>query len=380
MGSPYKPVDIAIIGGGPVGLALASMLVMRGVDAQRIALIDAKPVDIACKDPRSLALSFGSRQLLSQIHSWAAAATPITQIHVSRRGSFGRTLIESSEYGLPALGYVCRYGDVVKALDDAAPAGLLSLRPATVTDQREFDDRVELQLADGSQLIASIVVQAEGGVFGDQVARKLQRDYAQVAVIATVHANAMPPGRAFERFTGEGPLALLPQGDAYSLVWCARPDTAERLVALSDEHFLSELQQAFGQRVGQFTRVSTRHSYALGLNADAVTTARTIAIGNAAQILHPVAGQGLNLGLRDASVLAATLARECSPAALSAFEQQRRGDRATTVRITDLMARLFASAPDRTPSQTLLGLSLGVLDMLPPAKRLLAEQMMFGLR
>lgn len=380
MAPQQKQLDIAIVGGGPVGLALASMLAMRGVDAQRIALIDAKPVDVACQDPRSLALSFGSRQLLSQIHSWTAAATPITQIHVSRRGSFGRTLIESAEYGLPALGYVCRYGDVVKALDVSAPSGLLSLRPAGVSDQRELDDRVELQLADGSTLVASIVVQAEGGVFGEQAARKLQRDYEQVAIIATVHADAMPRGRAFERFTDEGPLALLPQDGAYSMVWCARPATADRLLALSDHAFIDALQKAFGQRVGRFTRVSARNTYALGLNAEAVTSPRTIAIGNAAQTMHPVAGQGLNLGLRDASVLAAALARECSPAALRAFERQRRADRATTVRITDLMARLFASAPDRAPSQTLLGLSLGVLDVLPPAKQRLAEQMMFGLR
>ena len=372
--------DIAIVGGGPVGLALASMLVARGMDARMIALLDAKPVDVAINDPRSIALSFGSRQLLSQIHSWSAAPTPIKQIHVSRRGSFGRTLIDCEEYELPALGYVCRYGDVVKALDAALPSGLHMLRPANVTDKREFDDGVELQLADGNTLIASLVVQAEGGVFGEQATRKLQRDYEQVAIIATVHADAMPPGRAFERFTDEGPLALLPQDDGYSMVWCARPATAERLQALDDDAFLAELQRAFGQRVGRFTQVGTRNAYALGLNAEAAASARTIAIGNAAQTLHPVAGQGLNLGLRDASVLAAMLARDRSPASLASFEDQRRRDRGTTVRITDLMARVFASAPDRTPSQQLLGLSLGALDMLPPAKRLLAEQMMFGSR
>ncbi len=373
-------VDIAIVGGGPVGLALAAMLAARGIEPRRMALLDAKPVEAAVRDPRSLALSFGSRQLLSQIRAWPAAATPITQIHVSRRGSFGRTLIDCDDHALPALGYVCRYGDVVGSLHAAQPAEMTVLRPANVIDKREFDDRVELQLSDGGTLAASLMVQAEGGVFGEQTSKMLQRDYQQVAIIATVHADAMPPGRAFERFTDEGPLALLPQEGAYSLVWCARPATVERLQALDNDAFLGALQQAFGQRVGRFTRIGVRHAYPLGLNAEPAASARTLAIGNAAQTLHPVAGQGLNLGLRDASVLAAMLARDASPATLPAFEHQRRSDRDATVRITDLMARVFASAPDRAPTQALLGLSLGMLDVLPSARRLLAEHMMFGSR
>ena len=372
--------DIAVIGGGPVGLALASMLVARGVDARRIALLDARPIDVATKDPRSLALSFGSRQLLSHIHAWPSGATPITQIHVSRRGSFGRTLIDAEDYQLPALGYVCRYGDVVKALDAALPTGLQMLRPASIADKRELDDKVELQLSDDSTLSVSLVVQAEGGIFGEQAARKIQRDYEQVAIIATVHADAPIAGRAFERFTDEGPLALLPQEDAYSMVWCARPATAERLQGLNDEAFVAELQRAFGQRVGSFTRIGVRNAYPLGLNAEPAASARMVAIGNAAQTLHPVAGQGLNLGLRDALVLASMLAKDLSPASLASFEDQRSRDRGNTIRITDTMARVFASAPDRTPLQQLLGLSLGALDLLPPAKRLLAEQMMFGSR
>lgn len=375
-----RQVDIAIVGGGPVGLALAAMLAARGVDARKIALLDGKPIDVAVRDPRSLALSFGSRQLLSQIHAWPAITTPITQIHVSRRGSFGRTLINADDYALPALGYVCRYGDVVKALDASMPADVQVLRPVAVNDKRELNDRVELLLSDGTTLTASLVVQAEGGVFGEQAARNVQRNYEQVALIATVQADAMPPGRAFERFTHEGPLALLPQDDAYSMVWCVRPATAEYLRSLDDEAFLAELQQSFGQRVGRFMQVGARHAYALGLNAEPAASARMIAIGNAAQTLHPVAGQGLNLGLRDAAVLSAMLARNISPSTLAAFEQQRRNDRSATVRITDLMARVFASGLDRTPTQTLLGMSLGALDLLPPAKRLLAEQMMFGSR
>lgn len=372
--------DIAIVGAGPVGLALAAMLIARGVDPAKIALVDAKPLEQAVQDPRAIALSYGSRQLLAQVGAWPAGATPITQIHVSRRGSFGRTLIDSAEHGLPALGYVCRYGAVLQTLAAALPAGVAQFRPARIDGKRVADDCVELQLSSAQTLLASLVVQAEGGVFGAQEARAWQRDYSQVAVIASVRASAAPPGRAFERFTSEGPLALLPQDDGYALVWCVRPERAESLLVLDDAGFISALQQAFGGRVGQFSGVSQRHGYPLGLNAGPAATARTIAIGNAAQTLHPVAGQGLNLGLRDAAVLAALLARACSPAALLAFERGRQRDRAATVRLTDLMARAFASTSEHTLLQRALGLSLGAIDGLAPARRWLAEQMMFGSR
>ncbi len=374
--------DIAIVGAGPVGMATAAMLVARGMPGERIAVIDAKSAQAAQQDPRSLALSFGSRQLLEPLRAWPADGTAITEIHVSRRGSFGRTLIAAAEYELPALGHVCRYGSVVRALDQALQnSGVHLLRPARVEGISEFPDGVQLALDGERMLQAGLLVQAEGGVYGEQSVRNArQRDYRQTAVIATVHSTAAPPGRAFERFTGEGPLALLPQQGSYSLVWCMRPQTAEPLMALDDATFLSALQQAFGQRAGRFTQVSPRHAYPLGLNAEALVTARTVAIGNAAQTLHPVAGQGLNLGLRDASVLAALLARDPSPQSLAQFTRERRRDRSATIGLTDLMARVFAGSADRSPMQGLLGLSLGVIDMLPFAKRMLAEQMMFGSR
>jgi 2-octaprenyl-6-methoxyphenol hydroxylase len=373
-------VDIAIVGGGPVGLSLAAMLVAQGIDPNKIALLDAKPLALAAADPRSIALSYGSRELLSKIAAWPTVATPITQIHVSRRGSFGRTLIESEDYKLPALGYVCRYGDLVHALDAVMAAGLHACRPATVVSLQPRDDHAVLTLSDGSEVSTSVVVHSEGGVFSEQNAKTQYRDYAQVAITSTVHATAPSGGRAYERFTSEGPLALLPQTDGYAMVWCVSPITSEWLLALDDDGFLAELQRVFGQRVGTFTRIGPRHHYPLGLNAAPHTTARTVAIGNAAQTLHPVAGQGLNLGLRDAAVLSRMLVRDLSADTLTAFERQRQGDRSTTVRITDLMARVFANDSDGSVSQRLLGLSLGALDFVPPAKRLLAEQMMYGWR
>lgn len=373
--------DIAICGAGPVGMALSALLVQRGTSPDRIALIDGKSVEDTIKDPRSIALSYGSRQILEQIGAWPASVDPIREIHVSRRGYFGRTLIDCKEYDLSALGYVSRYGALITALSAATDgAGIRSLRPAHINSHNEQADAVTLHLADGRALTTQIMVQAEGGVFGDQTSKSLRRDYDQTAVIAHLTVSTPIAHRAFERFTDEGPLALLPQDGGYALVWCMRPANAARLIELPDTQFLSELQEAFGNRLGRMTGTGRRVAYPLGLNAGASMSARTVAIGNAAQTLHPVAGQGLNLGLRDAAVLAHLLAREAAPAMLERYAQLRQADRSMTIRVTDTMARIFSGAPDGALSQTLLGLSLGVIDAFKPAKRLLAEQMMFGKR
>jgi 2-octaprenyl-6-methoxyphenol hydroxylase len=395
MTTPALPVttdyDIIICGAGPVGLSVAALLQQRGTPqnpAPRVALIDAKAADAANDDPRTLALSHGSQQILQGIGAWPAMAnttTPIHQIHVSRRQHFGRTLIQRDDHHLPALGYVVRYGPVVAALSSAlsgmATTTLDIIRPAQVTAIDEQGLQARVQLADGRSLSAAIVVQAEGGVFSEQAARSVQRDYEQIAIIAHVRCSHAIPHRAFERFTGEGPLALLPQDDGYALVWCVRPATAERLLALDDQTFLHELGMSFGGRLGRFIATSPRHHYPLGLNAKSSTSSRCVAIGNAAQTLHPVAGQGLNLGLRDAVVLVNALAQQrYTPAALEQFAQARHHDRDATIKLTDMLARVFAGTPDRSLAQTLLGMSLGLIDVAAPAKRALARQMMFGWR
>lgn len=373
--------DVAIGGAGPVGLALAALLVERGVTPSRIALVEGRSLDKGRQDPRSIALSWGSRQILEQVGAWPVAATPIREIHVSRRGHFGRTFIDSDEYGLPALGYVTRYGDLLAALDArVSSSGVQIFRPAHVLASNESSDSVWLNLSNQQTLAAGVMIQAEGGVYGEQASKSLQRDYEQVAIVANVDCTAPLPARAFERFTDEGPLALLPQDDGYSLVWCVRPATAQRLLTLGDKDFLAELQHAFGMRVGRFVGIGTRQSFPLGLNARPAASARTIAIGNAAQTLHPVAGQGLNLGLRDATVLARLLAVETNPEALLKFAQARESDRTATIRVTDTLARIFADASAGAFSQTLLGASLGMLDLVAPARHLLAEHMMFGRR
>ncbi len=363
-------------------MALAALLARRGMPGARIGLIDAKSLGAAMTDPRSIALSYGSRLLLEEIGAWPVPATAIHEIHISRRGHFGRSVIDRSEHDVPALGYVTRYGELVTALSGACErAGVTAIRPARVSGQLEHSDGVGVKLDDGREIETLLLVQAEGGVFGAQDDKAVTRDYRQTAVIARVSASAPIAHRAYERFTDEGPLALLPQeGDdrqQYALVWCVRPETAEALLALDDAAFLARLGQAFGTRLGRFTATGSRAAYPLGLNAGTGGSARTVAIGNAAQTLHPVAGQGLNLGLRDAAVLARLLAQEATPASLARFGAARSTDRKLLVGLTDAMARAFAGAG---PAQALLGLSLGLLDTVAPARTLLAELMIFGRR
>jgi 2-octaprenyl-6-methoxyphenol hydroxylase len=389
--SPMPPISpILICGAGPVGLSMAALLIARGVAPADITLIDAKTLAQTAADPRSIALSFGSRQILQQIGAWPIASNEIQQIHVSRRGHFGRTLIDGADYALPALGYVTRYGNLVTALaavlergHGRIPDAPTILRPARVTAMIEDKDAVSVHLDDGRRLRAAIVVQCEGGLYTEQTAKGRQHTYDQTAIVAQVRVSAPLPQRAFERFTAEGPLALLPQDDGYALVWCVRPARAKALLALPEPDFLRELGDAFGTRLGRFTTVSARNSYPLGLNAEPTPSTRIVAIGNAAQTLHPVAGQGLNLGLRDATNLARLLAQQNTPAGLLEFDTQRSADRRRTVGLTDLMATAFAKTPDGifgAIPQTLLSAGLGLIDGMPPAKRLLAEQMIFGRR
>lgn len=375
-----KTYQIAICGAGPVGMVLALLLARRGVTS--IALLDARSVEQSVADPRSVALSWGSRQLLDDVGVWPLPGTAIHEIHVSRAGHFGRSLINRDEHDVDALGYVTRYGDVVAALAQACVrAGIDVMRPAKVAGIDEDADGVTLRLEDGVPARAAVAVQAEGGVFGEQGDKAHSRDYGQTAVIARVSASRALPHRAFERFTQEGPLALLPQagadGHQYALVWCVQPARATALLALDDAAFLAALGQAFGDRVGSFTKTSKRTSYPLGLTTDARATARTVAIGNAAQTLHPVAGQGLNLGLRDAAVLARLLAQGDLVDGIARFGAARSNDRRLTVGLTDTMARVFTGTG---PLQSLLGLSLGALDAVGPARKALGSVMMFGRR
>ncbi|NOV23147.1 UbiH/UbiF/VisC/COQ6 family ubiquinone biosynthesis hydroxylase [Cupriavidus necator] len=401
------PADVAIVGGGPVGLALACQLLRT--TSWRVALIDAATPARAARDPRAIALSHGSRQLLEQIGAWPVPGSPIEHIHVSQRGRFGHVRLHHDDYGVPALGYVVRYGDLCNVLERAlAQAGQAAAEGRL---RRVFETRIErieqdpvprgadpadaglVRLSgtghDGqpASFAARLAVQAEGGLFHEQAAHQGRgartRDYRQTAVIAHVTCSRPQPGWAWERFTEEGPLALLPHEEhgtpGYALVWCCPPDQAARRIALPEAQFAAELGRAFGDRMGQFTLAGKRHAFPLGLNAAPVTVnGRVVAVGNAAQTLHPVAGQGLNLGLRDAFALADSLRGACTPQALQAFASRHRLDRAVTIGVTDLLPRVFGVGFPLAAQAR--GASLAALACLPPLRHALARHMMFGMR
>jgi 2-octaprenyl-6-methoxyphenol hydroxylase len=350
MGAPHaEPAAVSVLGAGPVGCAAALLLRSAGF---RVAVHDDTPVR---EGFRPIALSYASRLILERIGAWGRFdATPIESVHVSQQGGFGRTVMQSVDAGVPALGYVADYGALTAALRALAGMSFTGELPGTT---------------------AALTVHAEG--IADDAKEKR---YDQDAVVARV-AIAPPAGTtAHERFTSEGPLALLPFAGAFALVWSARPERARTLAALPDAQFLEALAAAAGRRLGRPTAVSNRavHPLVLRVRREPVA-ARAVYIGNAAQSLHPVAGQGLNLGLRDAWDLARIL-RDAhdpgDPAALARYRAARRADAFATVRATDFLAGAFTgrSAVVRAAR----GLALSALDVLPGPRRFFARRMMFG--
>lgn len=370
--------DILIVGAGPVGMALALAL----GDAFRVQLVDRRPAGRQGDDPRALALSHGARQLLEPLGAWPArAATPITTIHVSQHG-FGRTVMDHGDYGLPALGYVARYGDIAAALRQALPAEPPILQETEVIDIRPAQGHVDAILRQGATLRpvrTRLLVHAEGAS-EDRAASRV-RDYGQHAVVAEVETAAGHGGRAWERFTADGPLALLPIDTGYAVVFTVPPAKADHLMTLDDAAFLAALQQQFGERV-RFTRAGPRARFPLALRLRKnVVRGREIWIGNTAQTLHPVSGQGFNLGLRDACELARHLCAQADPgdpAALARHAVRRRLDRLGGAAFTDGIVRLFSN--DLAPLRLARGLGLLALDLFPPARHFVTRRMIWGAR
>jgi 2-octaprenyl-6-methoxyphenol hydroxylase len=313
--------DIAIVGGGMVGASLAVALEGLGV---RMALIEAVPHDAASQpsfDERTTALSNGSRRILETLGVWpavSASATPIRKIHVSDQGHFGFARVDAAEQGLRAMGYVVPNRALGAALWSAlAPsASVRVFCPAQVLRVTPGEQSVELSIAEGgveSTIDARLIVAADGAqsivrsAFG--VAAEV-RDYEQTAVITAVLPQRFHDYVAYERFTDSGPLALLPLADGRcTLVLTLGPAQAELAMSWSDEEFLAEVQRRFGFRLGRFLKVGRRVAYPLSLTRSNRTSAgRCVIIGNAAQGLHPVAGMGFNLGLRDVASLAELVA------------------------------------------------------------------------
>ena len=361
------PHAVRIEGRGPVGMALALFLSRQGFDAGSIS-IDAAPADLPPSlAARPIALSLGSWQLLSRVAALPQAA-PILKVDVSLRGHAGRTRMLASDLRAPALGYVLRYGPLHRALSAALAARTASSSSSSSSSASGDTARPALTvIADGDPGVASRV-----------------RDFDQTALLGEVVVERDGHGTAFERFTDEGPLALLPLPEArrYALVWCGRPANSRRRAALAPGEFDAELRCAFGDALGTL-RLDGERVLAPLQRRVRVPGAGSLqlAIGNAAQALHPVAGQGLNLGLRDAFELAQRLgelraARRPLAEAAARFARARRADRGLAITATDVLAQAFTvPAVARIES-----LALGALDLAAPARDRLAATLMFGLR
>ncbi len=382
--------DLVIVGGGPVGATLALALADSDLD---VVVLDARAKGQTLRGDRSLALSHGARLILDRLGLWAGLAgtpgsvTPITTIDVSQAGGFGAVKLTAAENDVPALGYVVSYHALQAALDAALDRTTIVVRhgvAAKAVSGTPAYAAIETE-SGGEAILARLAAIAGGtGADVDGVARR-RHDYGQVALVAKLwRATTAHGGLAYERFTPDGPVALLPEGDRYGLIWTMTPERAERLLVDDDASFLQQLGRHFGARTESFARVTDRRSFPLVLEVARNSTAtRTVAVGNAAQTLHPVAGQGMNVGLRDAYELARAVTdvpRETigDRRMLERYARRRRSDRWAGVAFTHGLVRVFGN--DLPYMRWPRGLALTFLDALPPAKRAFTRAMLFGVR
>lgn len=389
MSATNLDTDILIVGGGMVGASLAVALSPLPF---RVTVIEAAPQRNPGQpsyDDRATAVSWGSRRIIETLGLWSGleqAATAIHDIHVSDRGRFGVTRLSHTEQGVPALGYVVEnralgkvlWAAMEKSAELVCPARVESIETGVAQTQvvvRHHNDATSSYqarltvVADGAQSATRRMLGTAASV----------SEYQQTALITNVTPERFHRHTAYERFTATGPLALLPLSNGRcSVVWTLSPEGAREVAALDDTAFLAALQDAFGQRLGRLQRVGSRHSYPLSLiQAEQITGQRHVLIGNAAHGLHPVAGQGFNLGLRDVAALAEVIA-DCddpgSGTVLRAYEQWRTDDHRRVVGFTDGLVRLFTS--ELPPLRVARGAGLLALDLLAAPRSMLARQSM----
>ena len=388
-----KVHDVAIAGAGPVGATLALVLADTTLD---VVVADTRgPGETRIAD-RTLALSHGARLIFERLHAWTplasmpGAVTPITAIDVSQAGGFGAVQLTAAEQRVPALGYVVSYRALAHVLDAALARARVDVRyESAVRGIEPGQDSAALRVErvagtpGESTLRARLAVVADGTAASVPGMSRRRHDYGQVAVVATVTLDRPHGGIAFERFTREGPIALLPRGDGYALIWTRSAADVPALLALRDDAFLASLSEHFGHRFRGFADVSERRAFPLALEvADTITASRTAVIGNAAQALHPIAAQGFNLGLRDAFELGRIIVdspREAvgSAAMLARYSEVRARDRRTGIAFTHGLVRLFGN--DAPWLRVPRGVGMMLLDAMPFAKRTFARTMLYGL-
>ena len=388
--------DVLIAGGGMVGASLAVALSRLPL---KIGLVEAYPLNDVGQpayDDRAIALSYGSSQILKGMGVWSsveAAASAISSIHISDRGHFGATRLTAEQQKVPALGYLIQSRDYGKVLQQVLVDSDVSLlQPASVSGLLNDDSALEVsiqsngKMPDIERVTTKLLVACDGA---NSAVRKMSgiestvHDYQQVAIIANISTSKPHKNQAFERFTEQGPIALLPMSkNRSSLVWTLSADNYQAILDLDDASFLRALGEAFGYRLGRFTKVGERSAFPLKLTtASHLVAPRVAIVGNAAHALHPVAGQGLNLALRDIADLAEQIAQALnndqdigSMSVLHEYAEQRQSDTHTTVRYTDSLVKLFSN------DNFLLGharaVGLMAVDRLPIFRQLLAKQSM----
>lgn len=382
--------DVIIIGGGMVGGCLALAL---SQSSRRVVIVEAAPfAEHASKDAskRAIALSWGSRGLLEQLDLWAVlseAAMPIRQIHVSDKGHFGKMRLSAETQQVEALGYVVEASQIEAAVADRlAKADVDLLCPAQLLDYRVTEGRAVVSVqVDGIEksLSCSLLVGADGGL---SKVRQLggfelrEHAYQQRAITGLLKVESSYRDVAFERFTAEGPIAMLPHfDDLYSLVWTLPSELAEQLIKQPKDELTARLQLQFGQWLGALSLVGDCQSFALNLAYAPTTVAdRVVLIGNAAHQLHPVAGQGFNLGLRDAvglaDVLMTTNSDAGEAASLQVYAKRRKLDQGMITGFTDQVVKLFSN--DSAALSLIRNNGLLLLDKVPMFKNQFARQTM----
>ena len=378
---------IIIVGGGPVGSVLALALQQQGIS---FTMLEARAKGASHKDTRALALSYGSRLILEKLGVWdtlETKATAINTIHISQRGGLGRTKLNAAEHNQPALGYALPYGALTQALDDALDTNqvLYEAEAAEIKPSEPFTEVKFNQNGKSQTLTSALLVVADGGRSMGEIAgiKKETKEYGHDALVCKVKAELQHSNAAYERFTPNGPMALLPNGEAeFSLVWTGEKASIDALLALDDCIFLNQLHEAFGDRVGKFLSIEKRMSFPLKLSTLKPSTApHLVIIGNAAQTMHPVAGQGFNVGLRDAWTLADLIIDSPatglgSPSMLKFYGKLRSRDTRGGILFTDLLVNVFSN--NTIGLSAIRGAGLGALELLKPVKNMLVSKMSFG--